>query len=72
MTNVALLQSRIRESGLKKRFIAEQLGISRQALDKKVNGYRQFTQHEIPIICKLLGIKTWADIKAIFFTELVD
>lgn len=72
MTNVALLQARIRASGLKKRFIAEQLGITRQALDKKIKGTRQFTQREIPIMCKLLGIKTWADIKAIFFAELVD
>jgi len=47
MTNVYLLKKRIDASGLKIGYIANQLGISRQLLWKKINNITPFNQYEI-------------------------
>lgn len=67
MTNTTLLEKLIEESGLKLSFIAAKLGITRQALYKKIKGLVQFTGPEIKIMCELLNLKTWANIKPVFF-----
>ena len=72
MTNTALLKKLIQESGLKLSFIAEQLGISRFALYKKIDGVVQFTGKEIKIMCRLLKLKSWAKIQPVFFADEVD
>ena len=72
MTNTALLERLIRDSGLKLSFIADRLGITRQALYKKIRGIVQFTGPEIKIMCKLLNLKTWAKIEPVFFSDGVD
>lgn len=72
MTNTELLEQLIRESGLKMSYIAERLGISRQALHKKIKGIVHFNAPEIKIMCELLGLKTWAQIKAVFFAAKVS
>lgn len=72
MTNTALLESLIKESGLKLSFIAAKLGISRHGLYKKIRGVSQFTGPEIKIMCKLLKLKTWAKIEPVFFADGVD
>lgn len=72
MTNTTLLMRLIKESGLKMAFIAQQLGISRQALRNKVKGLRQFTGPEIKIMCRLLGLETWAEIEPVFFADDVS
>lgn len=72
MTNTKLLEKLIKDSGLKLSFIAEKLGITRQALYKKINGRAQFTGPEIKIMCELLKLKTWAKIKPVFFADNVD
>lgn len=69
MTNTALLEQLIKESGLKLNFIAQKLGISRTALYKKNNGLVQFTAPEIKIMCELLDLKTWVKIKPVFFAD---
>lgn len=72
MTNTKLLEELIRESGLRLGFIAEKLGISRQALYKKIKGLVSFNQNEIKMLCELLHITKWSVIKAVFFAENVD
>ena len=72
MTNTVLLENLIKKSGLKLTFIAEQLGISRHGLYKKIKGLAQFTGPEIKIMCRLLGLKTWAKIEPVFFADEVD
>lgn len=72
MTNTELLEKRIKGSGLKLSFIADKLGISRQALHRKIKGLVQFTGPEIKIMCDLLNMQEWAEIKPVFFAENVD
>lgn len=69
MTNTALLEKLIKDSGLKKTFIAKKLRICRQALDKKIKGLAPFTGPEIKILCDLLRLDTWEEIKPIFFAD---
>ena len=72
MTNTTLLVQLIRESGLKLSFIAEKLGISRQALHRKIKGLVQFVGPEIKIMCELLHLETWAQIQPVFFADDVS
>lgn len=69
MTNTVLLEKLIKASGLKKKFIAEKLGICRQQLNKKIAGLVQFTGPEIKILCKLLNLEEWGHIKPVFFAD---
>lgn len=72
MTNTALLDQLIKESGLKLSFIAAKLGISRTAFYKKIRGLVPFTGPEIKIMCELLHLKTWAKIEPVFFADDVS
>lgn len=72
MTNTSLLAEYIKKSGLKKGYIAERMGISRQTLSKKTNGLVDFTQHEMAALCEVLGIKDRETREAIFFALVVD
>lgn len=54
--NTEMLQRKIKNSGLKKGFIAEKLGRSRQALSDKIQGKTEFRPNEIRILCELLQI----------------
>lgn len=71
MTDLALLNARIENSGLKKVFLAKQLGISPQALHLKISGKNEFNSSQIQILCKVLGIQP-KEMKSIFFAERVD
>lgn len=67
MTNVYLLKKRIDASGLKIGYIANQLGISRQLLWKKINNITPFNQYEIDKLCTILKIETLEEKESIFF-----
>lgn len=69
MTNVYLLKKRIDASGLKIGYIANQLGISKQLLWKKINNITQFNQYEIDKLCTILKIETLEEKESIFFTH---
>lgn len=56
MVNTQLLDYYIDKSGLKISFIVENLGISRQAFDKKRKGQIPFRTSEVYVICDLLRI----------------
>lgn len=67
MTNTELLKDVISKSGLKVQRLAEVLGISRQALNKKIENKSQFKAGEIKALCDVLGIVSVSDKERIFF-----
>lgn len=67
MTNTALLDKYIRDSGLKKSKIAKALGITVFCLQQKRNNVREFKASEIKKLCELLGIHEGKDKEAIFY-----
>lgn len=67
MTNTIVLKQKIADSGYKYSYLAEQLGISRQALSMKVNNASEFRINEVKILCKILGITKLTEMEAIFF-----
>lgn len=69
MTNVSLLEEKIRNSGFKKTFIAEKLGISRATLSALLSNKAEFKASQISTICTILGIHDDAEIRAIFFAD---
>lgn len=67
MTNVQLLEEKIQQSGLKKVFIAEKLGVTPNTLTALLNNKTEFKVSQIRTICRILNIHNDAEIKAIFF-----
>lgn len=57
----------IDESGLKREYIAQKIGISRQALYLKIQGYNDFTVREAAVLCEILGIKKISEKDRLFF-----
>lgn len=72
MTDTKLLKSKIEGSGLKLCFIADKVGITRQALYKKINGQVPFNQFEIERMCAALDVKTLTEKEALFFAKDVS
>lgn len=68
MTDKELLVEAINASGLKRRYIAEQLGLSYQGFLNKVNNKSAFTAHEIQIMKDVLALPT-DQMMAIFFKD---
>lgn len=58
MTDTARLKDLVKESGLKKVFIAEKLGITYQGYQKKESGNSEFSASEIKTLKKLLNLST--------------
>lgn len=71
MTNVTLLAEKIRLSGYRLQYIAEQCGVTYQGLLPKLKGEREFRQTEITALRDLLKLSD-ADCNAIFFADNVD
>lgn len=69
MTNTEALNGLISESGLKKKFIAEQLNLSAFGLQKKIENQNEFKTTEISILCKLLNISSLKQKEEIFFNK---
>ena len=72
MTNTALLNDLIAKSGLKKGYIAEQIGLSAYGFAKKVNNVTEFKTSEVNKLCELLKIETLEEKERIFFAVKVD
>lgn len=68
MTNTELLEAKIKASGLKKNYIAEQLGITYQGFYMKLIGKNEFIGSEIQKLTNLLNISD-KEIKPIFFSQ---
>lgn len=69
MTNTELLEKKISDSGLMKKYIAKMLNISPYCLAKKIRNESEFKTSEISILCNLLVIKTLKEKEEIFFTN---
>jgi DNA-binding XRE family transcriptional regulator len=67
MTDVNRLKEVVRDSGLKKVYIAERLGITYQGYLKKENGENEFMASEIKTMQELLGLSA-KDIREIFLS----
>lgn len=72
MTNTEELYRRIKESGLKKKYVAEALKLSRQGFKNKCENKYFFTTEEVNTLCKLLKITKLTDKEHIFFATNVD
>lgn len=62
------LEDAIAKSGLRKDYIIEQLGITRQGFSYKRKGKTAFRQSEVFVLCKLLKL-TEQEKNEIFFPE---
>lgn len=71
MLDICLLKQVINDSGYKKTFIAERIGISYQAFLNKIEGRTEFVATEIVKFCDLLQLDNQVRDK-IFFTKKVD
>jgi plasmid maintenance system antidote protein VapI len=71
MTNSELLREAIRASGYKLGYLAEQLGLTRHGLHKKLNNESEFKASEILTLTKLLSL-TPETRDAVFFCPEVD
>ncbi len=68
MVNTTLLKEKVKTSGYRPGWLAEQLGITSSAWSLKVNGQRNFSVEEVATLCKLLKIKSLKEKEAIFFS----
>lgn len=69
MTNTALLERLIEDSGYKRSYIAKTLGITPYALAHKIHNRSEFKSSEISALCILLGIETLETKEAVFFAH---
>lgn len=67
MTNVALLEKKIKDSGKKRCHLALALGLSRQGFRNLCTGKSQFRTEQVNIMCKELNITDLKEKEAIFF-----
>ena len=66
-TNIELLEHKIQQSGLKKGFLAEKLGVSRTTMNALLSGKNDFKISQVQTLCELLGIEDVETMHAIFF-----
>ncbi len=69
MTDTKLLNEIIFKSGLKKRWIADKMGLSPYGLTLKINNSSHFNANEIQTLCRLLEITSLRDKERIFFAQ---
>ena len=67
MNGMELLEKKIKDSGLKKGYISDKLGIDRSAFRKKLDGKTEFTASEAGILVDLLKL-TAEEVRLIFYT----
>ena len=72
LTNKKLLREKIESSGLKIKFIVEQMGLTYQGFVNKEDNKTEFTASEISNLCEILSIKSLKERDAIFFAKDVD
>ena len=70
MTNTELLEKRISDSGKKKGFLAENVGLSRAGFRNCITNKAEFTASQIDILCAELSITSLKDKESIFFAKV--
>ena len=69
MVDTLLLEGVISESGKKKSYLADKVGISVQNLRLKMNNKLVFNSNEVTVLCEELGITRLTDKEKIFFKK---
>ena len=69
MTNKELLEKAIKDSGLKKVFLAEKIGLTPAGFCNCLNNRAEFKASQINTLCELLGITDLSTKEAIFFAQ---
>ncbi len=69
MTDTLKLRERIMQSGLKYKYIAEQMGLTRYGLMQKINNQYDFKSSEIAMLCDILRIESLDEKEKIFFAQ---
>lgn len=67
MTNVKLLDEKIKQSGKKRAHLAKVLGVSRAGFYNLCSGKTQFRTEQVKLLCQELGITDAKEMKIIFF-----
>lgn len=68
MENAQYLEEEIKKSGLKKAFLADKCGITRQSFTTKCKNPSSFTAAQVAILCRELKITQASKKERIFFT----
>lgn len=72
MTDTQYLEKVIAESGKKKGYLADKLGISRQSFHKKMTNATRFNLNEVQVLCSELNITKLSVKNDIFFANEGD
>ena len=72
MTDTKALRKKIKEKGVKLKFLAEKAGLTYQGLMNKIDNKTDFTTSEILAICEVLNITSLKERESIFFAKDVD
>lgn len=70
MTNWELLEKKIDESGLRRAFIYEKVGISRSGWNHKKKTKGDFSTVQISALCDVLRITRLSEKEQIFFAKM--
>ena len=63
------LEEKIQQSGLKKGYLAERLGVSRATFSALLSNKTEFKVSQIRVLCELLDIHDDETLRAIFFAQ---
>lgn len=66
MVNTVELKKELLDAGVSQRQLAEMTQISKNALNRKINNYSEFTAAEIRAVCEAIGLTDPARKVAIF------
>lgn len=69
MTNTKLLENKIAESGKKKSYLAQKIGLSTAGLRNCITNRAEFRARHIEILCVELNITNLKEKEAIFFAK---
>ena len=69
MVDTLVLEGIISDSGKKKTYLADKIGISVQNLRLKMNNKSEFRSNEVDVLCQELGITRLTDKEKIFFKK---
>lgn len=72
MTRTKEVEALIQAKGLKKKYVAEQLGLSPWGFQLKLNNKNEFFSSEISKLCEILGIDDLEEKERLFFADEVD
>lgn len=70
MNNTALLEDKIKQSGKKRNYLAEKIGLSYAGFRNCVTNKAEFKSSQIDILCDELNITSLKEKEAIFFAKV--